>query len=198
MAGLVLEWIEDGHHLAWVHRIENVPAGDLCFYLSCSHVTPPETLDRFDHNLVVHESDLPHGRGWSPLSWQIIEGASGIAVTLFEAESTVDSGVIYAQEWLDFNGTELVGELRAAQAAATVDLCKDFVRDYPQSAMFGSPQVGEETRYRRRTPADSALDPDVCLAEQFDLLRIADNEQYPATLDIRGASYRVSIERATD
>jgi methionyl-tRNA formyltransferase len=123
---------------------------------------------------------------------------SDVAVTLFEAEATVDSGDIYAQQWLHFHGTELVSELRAAQSAATISLCKDFVRDYPRSATFGRPQVGEETKYRRRTPADSALDPDQCLAEQFDLLRIVDSERYPATLQIRGASYRFSIERVTD
>ena len=195
---MVLEWIEDGHQVSWGHLIEQVPAGDLCFYLSCSQVAPAEVLDRFEHNLVVHESDLPLGRGWSPLSWQIIDGASDIAVTLFEAEQSVDSGVIYAQEWLHFDGTELLRELRDEQAFATINLCRNFVTEYPASVVSGLQQLGPESRYRQRTPADSALDPDVPLAEQFDLLRVVDNERYPATLEMRGGKYRIFIERTTD
>ena len=26
------------------------------------------------HNLVVHESDLPFGKGMSPFTWQVVEG----------------------------------------------------------------------------------------------------------------------------
>lgn len=198
VAGIVLEWVEDGHRVSWVHLVELVPAGDLCFYLSCSQVAPPEILDRFQHNLVVHESDLPLGRGWSPLSWQIIEGASDIAVTIFEAESSVDSGVIYAHEWLHFDGTELLSKLRSAQAVAAIGLCRNLVAEYPASVLRGRPQVGPDTSYRRRTPSDSALDPDVPLAEQFHLLRVVDNERYPATLELRGGKYRVFIQRTTE
>ena len=146
------------------------------------------------------------GRRWSPLSWQIIEGASDIAVTLFEAESSVDSGCIYGQVWLHFDGTELVTELRVAQAAATISLCRNFVAEYPQSVLRGRPQsvlrgrpqVGSGTNFRRRAPADSALDPNLTLADQFDLLRTVDNDRYPATLEIRGGKYRLSIERITE
>ena len=198
VAGLVLEWVEDGHRVSWGHLIEQVPPGELCFYLSCGQLAPPDVLERFQHNLVVHESDLPLGRGWSPLSWQIIEGASDIAVTLFEAESSVDSGCIYAQVWLHFDGTELVTELRAAQAVATISLCRNLVEEYPQSVLRGRPQVGSGTNFRRRAPADSALDPNLTLGDQFDLLRTVDNDRYPATLEIRGGKYRLSIERITE
>lgn len=144
--------------MSWGHKVESVPGGDLCFYLSCGQLASPEVLSRFEHNLVVHESELPLGRGWSPLSWQILEGKSSIAVTLFEAQPHVDSGEIYAQRWLHFDGTELVNDLRSAQAAATVNLCLEFVRGYPQTATQGRPQAGPETRYPRRTQTDSALD----------------------------------------
>lgn len=85
----------------------------------------------FRHNLVVHESDLPRGKGWSPLTWQILEGYNRIPVTLIEAEEKVDSGVIYAKELLDFQGHELVDELSTEQAKATLRLCEKFVHEYP-------------------------------------------------------------------
>lgn len=167
-------------------------------------LAPPEVLERFQHNLVVRESDLPPGRGWSPLSRQIIEGASDIAVTIFEAESSADSGVIYAQEWLHFDGTEFLSKLRSAQAVATIGLCRNLVARYPQSVMRGRPQVGPATRYRRGMPADGALDPNLTLADQFDLLRTIDDDRYPATLEMRGDvlnlhpfSYRIETAAVT-
>ncbi len=132
---------------------------------------------------------MPMGRGWSPLSRQIIEGASDIAVTLFEAESSLDSGCIYAQVWLHFDGTELMSALRSAQAVATKNLCRNLVAEYPASVLTGRPQVGPANRYRRRTQDDGALDPNLTLADQFDLLRTIDDDQYPATLEMRGGKY---------
>ncbi len=42
------------------------------------------------------------------------------------------------------------------------------------------PQQGEASYYRRRRAADSQLDPHCSLAEQFNLLRVVDNQRYPA------------------
>jgi methionyl-tRNA formyltransferase len=63
---------------------------------------PASILSQFRRNLVLHESDLPGSKGWSALTWQILEGNNRISVTLFEVAEKVDSGVIYAQEWLEF------------------------------------------------------------------------------------------------
>lgn len=198
LVALYLGWIKDGHRVTWCHDVDQASSGDLCFFLSCGQVASAEALARFKHNLVVHESALPLGRGWSPLTWQILGGSSRVTVTLFEAHSQIDSGDIYAQQNIDFDGTELINELRDAQAATTIGLCRDFVRNYPRSAMLGRAQAGEETRYRRRAPGDSALEPHLSLAEQFDLLRVVDNYRYPATLHIRGADYRIAINRITE
>ena len=72
------------------------------------------------HNLVVHESPLPTGTGWSPLTWQILEGTNQIQVVLFGAANEVDSGKIYLQEVLEFAGHELIDELQKAQAESTL------------------------------------------------------------------------------
>ena len=40
---------------------------------------------------MIHESDLPHGKGWSPIQWQILEGSDSITITLLDAEDKVDS-----------------------------------------------------------------------------------------------------------
>jgi UDP-2,4-diacetamido-2,4,6-trideoxy-beta-L-altropyranose hydrolase len=182
-----------GHEVRWVHNPAEVECGDAAFFLSLSKIVPPEILRRNAHNLVVHESALPQGRGWSPLTWQILEGKSEVPVSLIEAASHVDAGEIYAQRVLRFDGSELVGELRTAQAQATSELCGEFVARYPFICAQGRPQVGEPSYYPRRGPADSRLDPDKSIREQFNLLRVADPERYPAFFELGGQRYQIRL-----
>ena len=89
--------------------------------LSCGRLLSAEQLALHRHNLVVHESALPQGQGWSPMTWQILEGASSIPITLFEAIADLDAGPLYLQQHIDLHGHELVEEWRALQAQATFE-----------------------------------------------------------------------------
>lgn len=157
---------------------------------------PASILKLYKHNLVVHESALPKGKGWSPLTWQILEGKNCIPVTLLEATEKVDSGVIYAQEWIDFEGHELIEEMRQAQAKATVCLCKRFVNEYPKILNQARKQHGKESFYIRRGLADSELNPKQSIEAQFNLLRIVDNKRYPAHFFFKGLEYMLRIKKA--
>ena len=91
--------------------------------LSCGRLLSAEQLALHRHNLVVHESALPQGQGWSPMTWQILEGASTIPIILFEAVAELDAGPIDLQQQIDLQGHELVDEWRVLQAQATLELC---------------------------------------------------------------------------
>lgn len=183
-----------GHRVFVCHRQKDIKRGDLAFFLGCGRVVPEELLRHNLHNLVVHPSALPQGKGFAPLFWQIIEGKNNIPVTLFEAVEKVDAGVIYYQDILDFKGHELNAELRRQQGQKTIDLVLRFVDVYPD--VPSRAQVGEGTWYRRRTAKDSELDVNKSLAEQFNLLRTVDNKHYPAFFVHRGHSYILKIYRA--
>jgi len=193
LSALRAEWETLGHRVRWIHDPAELAAGDLAFFLSLSRLVPAAARRLHAHNLVVHESALPHGRGWSPLTWQILEGRNEIPVTLFEAADDVDAGEIYEQETIRFRGDELVDELRVAQADATSRLCRRFVARYPFVTTDGRTQTGEPTFYPRRRPADSKLDPDKTLREQFNLLRVCDPERYPAYFELAGRRYELRI-----
>ena len=47
---------------------------ELLIILSFYKIIPEKYLKISRHNLVVHESDLPKGKGHSPLYWQILQG----------------------------------------------------------------------------------------------------------------------------
>jgi methionyl-tRNA formyltransferase len=193
-AARLVEELSTGHEARLVASYDAIEPSELTFFLGCTRIAGPEILARSRHNLVVHQSDLPRGRGWSPLAWQVLEGRNDIPVCLFEAVVGLDEGPIYARETIRLEGHELVSELRALQAQSAHRLIVAFVERYPD--VDATPQSGEPTYYPRRTPADMRLDPDSRLVDLFPLLRIADNERYPAFFDHLGHRYVLRIEKA--
>ncbi|MES2394593.1 MAG: formyltransferase family protein [Bacteroidota bacterium] len=172
-----------------IHQHNDIEKGDILILLSCEKILENLTLNKY--NLVVHESELPKGKGWSPLTWQILEGKNKIPVTLFQANEKVDSGVIYGHVIIELDGTELVDDLREKQANATRELLLNFLAAYP--TVKGKEPEGEESFYLRRKPEHSQLDINKTIAEQFNLLRVCDNERYPAFFLIKGVKYTLKI-----
>jgi methionyl-tRNA formyltransferase len=181
--------------IVWLHDLEDMTPGDVAFYLGFERIVPRDVLAMHKHNLVVHASDLPRGKGWSPLTWQILEGRNDIPVSLFEAAEEVDSGPIYLQRVLSFRGTELIDEMRQALGSVTCELCSAFLERYPEIVSQAKPQTGEPTFYPRRRPADSRLNPDLSLRDQFALLRVADNERYPCFFELDGETFVIKVEK---
>jgi len=174
-------------------RYDDLPTGDVAFFLGCISIASPEHLARNRRNLIVHESALPKGKGFAPVAWQVLEGARTIPICLVEAVESADSGNIIIQSSFIVEPDELLGEIRHKQGQASVTLCRRFLAEAIPPA--GEPQVGEETFYSRRTPDDSQLDPFKSIAEQFELLKITDNERYPAFFDFRGHRYQIRINK---
>ena len=55
---------------------------DICIIFSYFKILPKNYLNKSNYNLIVHESNLPKGRGMSPLTWQIINNKSEIVFSL--------------------------------------------------------------------------------------------------------------------
>lgn len=183
-----------GCSLRWIHNHQNLHPGDVCFLLSYGRLIAEKWIALHRHNLVVHASALPHGKGWSPMSWQILEGVDTIPLTLFEAVADLDAGMIHAHGEIRLRGNELAVEWQQLQADATIRLCIQWLKDYPDNVDKAMPQQGEESFYGRRRPEDSRLDPTLSLQEQFPLLRVVDNEAYPAFFDLKGRRYFLHIK----
>jgi methionyl-tRNA formyltransferase len=182
-----------GDRAQLVRRHDDIPEGSVAFYLGCVKIAPAGVLKRNRRNLVVHASDLPKGRGFSPLVWSILSGENRVAVCLIDAAEEVDAGPVVFKEVIEYEGHELNDELRAPLGEMHLRLCLRFLSaDRPPA---GAPQQGEPTVLRRRGPRDSRLDPGRTIAEQFDLLRVVDNDRYPAYFEFRGCEYVLRIEK---
>jgi methionyl-tRNA formyltransferase len=183
-----------GHQVTVVHKEEDVSKGDILFLLSCEKKFTSMHLNKY--TLVIHDSELPKGKGWSPLTWQILEGKDEVTATLFQAVEKIDAGPIYLQKKLKFSGTELIEEIREMQSQIQEELALEFIDKH--ESLNAIPQSGEETFYPRRKPKDSELDISKSIKEQFNLLRVVDNERYPAYFFYKGKKYVLKISAANE
>ncbi len=182
------------HNLQLLRSKAELSGGDLLLLISCHELIDNKTRSLYKSTLVIHASDLPNGRGWSPHVWQILEGKNDITVTLLEAEDELDSGSIWAQEIMELEGHELSDEIEKKLFSIELKLMDFALKNWNNV----EPRMQDNkisTYYPRRTPNDSYLDPDKSLSEQFDLLRVVDSKRYPAFFDFRGHRYYLNISK---
>lgn len=193
----VSAWIErwaDEQPGAIVKRsFDDLEGGDFLFLISCGEIIRPEVRKRYRHALVIHASDLPKDRGWSPHVWNIVEGGNELTVSMLECTDPVDSGDIWHQERIALDGTETFDEINALLFDAELRLM-DWAIEHCDKAEPRK-QDGEPSYRRKRTPEDSRVNPDQTIAEVFDLLRVCDPDRYPAFLEHRGAKYALSMRK---
>ncbi len=164
---------------------------DIVFILSYHKILDKNFLKQNKHNIIIHASNLPQGKGFAPLFHQVLEGKNEIVFSLFEANEKLDCGDIYLQKTLNLNGLELYEELREKQALMTFELCLEFVKLYPN--LKAKKQSGQESFYPKRSPKDSELNIKESLEKQFNLLRICSNEEFPAFFYKDGKKFILKI-----
>ena len=174
-----------------IHDQNQAKAGEISFLLSCSKIVGNEFLEKFDHNIVVHASDLPQGKGFTPMKWQILEGKNEIVLTLFEAVEQVDVGPYYMKETIVFGGTELLDEIQKIMGEKIIDMCERYAAE-PEK-FYAQRQQGEESFYERFSEADDEIDIDRTIREQFNHFRIADNERFPLWFMYQGKKYYIKF-----
>lgn len=110
------------------HKIElirekcELSGGDILFLISCSEIISAKDRSLYQVSLVLHASDLPEGRGWSPHIWQIIDGRDSITLSLLEAEDVVDTGRIWQKIQLSIPEDALWNEINDRLFASELEL----------------------------------------------------------------------------
>ncbi len=153
---LSTELKKKGYITAVFENHSDVDDAEIVFVLSYFQKIPADFFKKHTHTLIVHESDLPKGRGWSPLFWQILEGENEIPIVLFGANEGIDKGDIYLKDTITLEGHELHNEIREKQADKTIELCLRFLSEYENIKPVK--QEGGSTSYDRRSAKNSRLD----------------------------------------
>lgn len=186
---------ENEHELTLLRRKEQLTFGDILFMVSCTEIIPKHLRDLYGRCVVLHASDLPKGRGWSPHIWSILQGMMTITVSAINAEDQIDSGAVWAKKSFEVARHELYDEINTSLFKAEIALLNHVI-DMVQCGELPRAQPNEEASYfPRRTPTDSEIDPNISIAEQFDRIRVCDPERYPAYFRINGHAYTVYLKK---
>lgn len=190
-ASALINKLKPIHSVRLIHSAEEIQEGDILFILSFYKLVPENFLNLNKHNIVIHASKLPQGKGWSPATWQILAGENKIPLTLFEAINKVDAGPIYFQDELELDGTELIENWQNKMGQKIIEMAERFLKKYPD--VKGIEQIGADSYYSKRTPKDSELNINKTISNQFNLFRVVDNEKYPAFFKHKGKKYILRI-----
>jgi len=183
--------IQERHTAHHVYDITDVQESDILFILSCENIITRKQLDLCGNNIVIHPSLLPKGRGWSPLAWQILENSNRIPMSLFEASECVDSGDVYMVDYIELRGSELNEELKQLQGKKTIDMALSYINQYPMKGQ--SQKDSESTYYSKRDANSSELDVHTSICDNFNTLRVVDNDRYPAFFLRDGKKYIIKV-----
>jgi len=147
-----------------------------------SHLIPEAIWSRWP-TVIFHMTDLPYGRGGSPLQNLIQHGHSNTMLTALRCSAELDAGPVFLKEPLSLQGSAEEIFLRAD--ALTETMIARIVREQPEP----QPQQGEPVLFSRRKPAQSnlAVCPPGDLLACYDQIRMLDAEGYPhAFLEAHG------------
>ena len=153
------------------------------FFLHWSWKVPDELIDNYEC-VCFHMTDVPYGRGGSPLQNLIIRGHEDTKLSALRMVQAFDAGDIYCQENLCLAGNAEEIYLRASELSAK--MLYHIVQRQPEPV----PQKGETIIFKRRKPAESEIPKLNSLPQVHDFIRMLDAEGYPhAFIAYQGFKY---------
>lgn len=162
---------------------------DKIFVPHWSKIIPREIYETFEC-VVFHMTDLPYGRGGSPLQNLIVRGHDQTKVTALKVCQEVDAGDIYLKEELSLNGT---AEEILMRASGVVENMIDKIIEEKISPV---PQQGTPTVFKRRKPEQGSIESLDSITEVYDYIRMLDAEGYPNAF-IELNNFRLEFSRAS-
>ena len=196
----ICPWIErwgerqKEHQVSIIHSKDELQSGDILFLISCSEIVDKTDRAKFKKTLVIHASDLPEGRGWSPHIWSLLAGAKQIVVSLLEAQDVVDSGDIWHKLKIDIPETALYDEINQRLFTAEIQLMDFAINHFDSIKPIKQPEQIPMPSWPQRKPSDSEMDINKTLNEQFNLLRVCDPNRFPAFFYKDGKKFILKIE----
>lgn len=142
------------------------------FFPHWSWKIPAEIYEGFEC-VIFHMTDLPFGRGGSPLQNLVVRGITETKLTALRCVADLDAGPIYLKRPLSLLGTAEEILMRASQL--TGEMIEVLVQERPVPQI----QSGEPTSFRRRTAQDGDMASLETLEKAFDYIRMLDGAGYP-------------------
>ena len=154
-----------------------------------SYLIPEEIFASFEC-IVFHMTDLPYGRGGSPLQNLIVRGHSETRISAIKVDKGLDTGAVYLKSPLLLTGTAEEIFLRS------VDVISQMIRTIIELNPIPIPQSGEPVLFKRKEKKDGNLEELASLLEVYDYIRMLDCEGYPNAF-VETKNFRFEFSRAS-
>lgn len=159
------------------------------FFPHWSYIIPADIYDFFEC-IVFHMTDLPYGRGGSPLQNLIQRGHKETVISAIRVEAGLDTGPVYLKRPLSLEGSAQEIYCRAADL-----IFDEMIPAILKERMKPQPQIGQVVEFARRRPAQSELSGPLSLEDAYDLIRMLDAEGYPRAY-IQIGNIRIEFDEA--
>lgn len=162
---------------------------DRVFIPHWSYIIPKEIFETFEC-IVFHMTDLPYGRGGSPLQNLIVRGHCETKISAIRVDEGIDTGKLYLKAPLSLLGTAQEIFLRSGEIIGS--MIKTIIKEDPHPVA----QQGEAVNFKRRNPNDGDISNLVEIEKVFDYIRMLDCEGYPSAY-METEKFRFEFSRAT-
>ena len=142
------------------------------FFPHWSYIIPSEVYENFEC-IMFHMTDLPFGRGGSPLQNMISRGIYETKITAFRCVEEIDAGAVYMKAPLTLHGTAQDIYVRATH------IIEDMIVSIIENSPEPKEQEGDIIVFKRKTKKDGCLKDLNTLEKTYDFIRMLDAEGYP-------------------
>ena len=151
-------------------------------------------IDRDVHEkfecVIFHMTDLPFGRGGSPLQNLIARGIYETRISALRCVEEMDAGPIYLKMAFGLYGSAEEIYLRASKVIE--DMIVEILKTQPVSL----PQQGTPVFFQRRKAEEGNLTSVRSLEQAFDLIRMLDADGYPSAY-VNVGPFKMEFTRAS-
>jgi methionyl-tRNA formyltransferase len=159
------------------------------FFPHWSWRVPTDVIAQYEC-VCFHMTDLPYGRGGSPLQNLIVRGHKTTMLTALRMVEEFDAGPVYLKRPLSLEGR--AEDIFARAADMIYELIAEIIANEPVPI----PQNGEPVVFRRRTPEESRLPQQAGATALYDFIRMLDAPTYPKAF-LEWGQLRLELDRAT-
>ncbi len=154
------------------------------FFIHWSWIIPKEIFEKYEC-ILFHMTDLPFGRGGSPLQNLIARGIYETKISAFRVVKELDAGNIYLKKYLNIEHGTAEDIFKKAS-----DIIYKMIGEIINEKLFPIPQKGTITKFRRRGAEEGNLKDLTSIRKIYDFIRMLDAESYPkAFLKLNNIKY---------
>lgn len=162
---------------------------DYIFFPHWSYIIPKNIYEKFIC-IVFHMTDLPFGRGGSPLQNLIIRGFNKTKISAIKVQTEIDAGPVYMKEdvSLEGNATEIFERISKI-------VFEKMIPCFFKEELEPVEQQGKPEYFKRRTLEESELNADMKISEIYNYIRMLDAEGYSNAF-LNFGRYKLSFKNA--